>query len=163
MLRKNRFYKNIFFSIVLLNLLSTPIHAQNMTLIPKQNQKSSALNVLNKPLKPCCFQPLTGFFRDGYCHTNMQDVGTHVVCAKVTKEFLEFTKSRGNDLSSPAPQFNFPGLKAGDFWCLCGLRWLEAYEAGVAPPLKLESTNIKVLEYIDLETLKKFHIKKSNK
>ncbi|MFZ9180527.1 MAG: DUF2237 family protein [Rickettsiales bacterium] len=159
--KKTKFYK-IFFTIIIF-LSPTLIHAQNMTIIPKANQKTSALNVLNKPLQPCCFDPLTGFFRDGYCHTNFQDSGTHVVCAQVTTEFLEFTKSRGNNLSSPNPQYNFPGLKAGDFWCLCALRWLEAYEAGFAPKIKLESTNIKALEYIDLEILKKFRLKKKSK
>ena len=164
--KKNRknMIKKILTKILVLVFFSqfpTKIYAQNMTIIPKPNQKSSALNVLKKPLQPCCFDPLTGFFRDGFCHTNMQDTGTHVVCAQVTSEFLEFTKSRGNDLSSPNPQYNFLGLKAGDFWCLCALRWLEAYEAGVAPKIKLESTNIKALEFIDLEILKNNSLKKT--
>ena len=90
-------------------------------------------NILGTELQSCCTEPMTGFFRDGYCNTNQMDQGTHVVCAIMTDEFLEFTKSRGNDLSTPRPEFQFPGLKAGDGWCLCAMRWKEAYEAGVAP------------------------------
>ena len=111
-------------------------------------------NVLGGILQPCCTDPMTGFFRDGSCRTNAQDHGTHVVCAVVTDSFLTFTKSRGNDLITPAPAYRFPGLKAGDGWCLCALRWREAYEAGVAPPVKLEATHEKALEYIPLGALK---------
>lgn len=120
--------------------------------------KASAKNILGTALQPCCTDPMTGFFRDGYCHTNQQDHGTHVVCASVTEEFLQFTKSRGNDLSTPRPEFDFPGLKAGDGWCLCALRWKEAYDAGVAPPIKAESTHEKALELIDAEALQRYYL-----
>lgn len=116
--------------------------------------KSDAKNVLGGELNSCCTDPMTGFFRDGFCHTHEQDVGTHVVCAVMTDEFLDFTRSRGNDLTTPRPEFDFPGLKAGDGWCLCVLRWKEAYEAGVAPPVKLEATHEKALNYVTLEALK---------
>ena len=115
-------------------------------------------NVYGEELQNCCLDPLTGYFRDGFCKTNNQDIGTHVVCAKITDEFLNFTLSRGNDLISSAPQYNFKGLKAGDFWCLCAIRWREAHEAGVAPKINLKATNQKVLEYIDLKTLEKYKI-----
>ena len=102
--------------------------------------------------------PMTGFFRDGYCHTNNMDQGTHVVCAVMTDEFLEFTKSCGNDLSTPRPEYQFPGLKAGDHWCLCVLRWKEAHEEGVAPPIKPEATHEKTLEFIDGIVLEKYYM-----
>lgn len=117
-----------------------------------------AKNVLGGDLEVCCIDPLTGFMRDGYCNTNDMDHGTHVVCAIVTAEFLAFTKARGNDLSTPMPQYQFPGLKPGDGWCLCALRWKEAYIAGFAPPVKLSATHEKVLEYVDLDVLKEFSI-----
>ena len=113
-------------------------------------------NVFGKPLVPCSTAPMTGFYRDGYCKTGDADVGSHVVAAIVTQEFLDFTHSRGNDLQTPRPIYDFPGLKAGDGWCLCALRWREAHEAGVAPPVKLEATHEKALKYIPLETLKKY-------
>jgi uncharacterized protein len=115
-----------------------------------------AKNVLGKPLEQCCTAPMTGFYRDGYCKTGDADTGSHVVAATVTQEFLEFTKSRGNDLQTPRPMYDFPGLKAGDGWCLCALRWREANEAGVAPPIKLEATHEKALKYIPLEILRKY-------
>ncbi|KZN49881.1 DUF2237 family protein [Pseudoalteromonas luteoviolacea] len=117
-----------------------------------------AKNVLGGDLEVCCIDPLTGFMRDGFCNTNDMDHGTHVVCAIVTAEFLAFTKARGNDLSTPAPQYQFPGLKPGDGWCLCALRWKEAYIAGFAPPVKLSATHEKVLEYVDLDVLKEFSV-----
>lgn len=113
-----------------------------------------AKNVLGNELQLCCSDPMTGYFRDGFCNINNMDVGTHVICAIMTDEFLQFTKSRGNNLSSPVPEFNFPGLKAGDGWCLCALRWKEAFKAGVAPAVKLESTHEKALQYISLADLK---------
>jgi uncharacterized protein len=115
-----------------------------------------AKNVLGEPLTQCCTHPMTGFYRDGYCNTGNADAGSHVVAAVVTQEFLEFTKSRGNDLQTPRPFYDFPGLKAGDGWCLCALRWREAHEAGVAPPVKLAATHEKALKYIPLETLEKY-------
>lgn len=112
-----------------------------------------AKNVLGEPLQLCCNNPKTGFYRDGYCHTGPDDAGVHVVCAHMTDEFLEFTKSKGNDLSSPIPAFGFPGLKAGDRWCLCVSRWKEAREAGVAPPVLLSATHEKALQIVSLDQL----------
>ena len=114
----------------------------------------SARNVLGGPLQPCSFDPNTGFFRDGHCHTCAQDHGSHTVCAVMTAEFLAFSKSRGNDLTTPMPQYEFPGLKPGDHWCLCAGRWLEAYEAGKAPRVDLEATNEAALTIVPLEALK---------
>lgn len=111
------------------------------------------LNVLGQPLEPCCFKPLTGFFRDGFCRTNEQDRGSHVICAEVTEQFLQFSLSRGNDLITPLPEFDFPGLKAGDRWCLCALRWKEAWEADVAPPVILASCHQRALHYVPLDVL----------
>ena len=114
----------------------------------------TALNVLGGPLTACSFSPLTGYFRDGCCNTDGNDRGTHVVCAKVTPEFLAFSLERGNDLITPKPEYRFAGLKPGDRWCLCALRWKEAMSAGVAPPVWLEATNAKALELITLEELR---------
>ncbi|WP_265658457.1 DUF2237 family protein [Francisella philomiragia] len=114
---------------------------------------SEQKNVLDGMLKPCCLEPKTGFYRDGFCRTDNHDHGLHVVCAIMTKEFLEYTASRGNDLSTPNLLFDFPGLKAGDKWCLCALRWLEAYQNGVAPEVVLESTNEKTLQVVKKEYL----------
>ncbi len=121
-------------------------------------QDAEAKNVLGKPLEECCTAPLTGFYRDGYCRTGKADSGSHVVAAIVTDEFLEFTKSRGNNLQTARPEYDFPGLKEGDGWCLCALRWKEAEEASVAPPVKLQATHKKALKYIPLETLKKYQV-----
>lgn len=115
---------------------------------------SPARNVLGTELVPCSMDPLTGFFRDGCCNTGPGDRGRHLVCARMTYEFLEFSRSRGNDLVTPHPEFGFPGLKAGDRWCLCAMRWKEAYEAGVAPPVVLESTHQSALEFVTLDQLK---------
>ncbi len=112
-------------------------------------------NVLGGELKCCCLKPLTGFYRDGYCRTGPDDLGRHTVCAILTDEFLEFTLSMGNDLITPRPEFNFPGLKAGDKWCLCVLRWREALEAGVAPPVILEACHESALEFVSLEDLQR--------
>ncbi len=111
-------------------------------------------NVLGGPLAVCGTSPKTGFFRDGCCETGPQDVGSHTVCAVVSEDFLAFTSSRGNDLSTPRPEFNFPGLKPGDRWCLCSGRWQEADEAGVAPPVVLEATHERALAVVDLDRLK---------
>ncbi len=110
-------------------------------------------NVLGSPLVACCHEPLTGFYRDGSCRTGPDDTGTHVVCAIMTTEFLQFTRTRGNDLSTPMPYYNFPGLKPGDRWCLCASRWREAYEHGFAPPVILEATHEKALEMLKFEWL----------
>jgi hypothetical protein len=115
---------------------------------------SDAKNVLGGRLEICCTSPMTGFYRTGTCETGPRDVGTHVICARVTAEFLAFTKSRGNDLTTPAPEHGFPGLKPGDRWCLCATRWREALEAGVAPPVMLAATHEAALRYVSLEDLK---------
>lgn len=115
--------------------------------------KKEIKNVLGSKLQSCCTDPLTGFYRDGYCKTGEQDVGTHVVCAVMTNEFLEYTKAKGNDLSTPRPEWQFPGLKAGDTWCLCITRWIEAVKADKAPKVVLEATHKSALEYTDFETL----------
>ena len=113
-----------------------------------------ARNVLGGELEPCSADPLTGYFRDGCCHTDVTDIGRHVVCARVTDDFLRFSVAQGNDLVTPRPRFSFPGLKDGDQWCLCATRWLEAREAGVAPPVVLEATHVSALEIIPLELLR---------
>ncbi|NCN04029.1 MAG: DUF2237 domain-containing protein [Spirochaetales bacterium] len=112
-----------------------------------------SINVFGDPLQSCCKEPITGFYRDGFCRTDETDQGSHVVCAVMTEEFLAFTKSRGNDLSTPIPMFQFPGLRPGDRWCLCALRWKEALVAGHAPPVILESTNYRALSYVSIEDL----------
>ncbi len=115
---------------------------------------SMAKNVLGGELEVCGKDPVTGFYRDGCCHTGGQDAGLHVVCAVMTERFLEFTRARGNDLSTPRPQWGFAGLKSGDRWCLCVSRWVEAYEAGVAPPVVLAATHMSALEFVELEVLR---------
>jgi uncharacterized protein (DUF2237 family) len=117
------------------------------------DRPSSARNVLGGPLAPCCEDPVTGFFRDGYCHTGPQDAGSHTVCARVTADFLAFSRRRGNDLSTPRPEYEFPGLKPGDRWCVCAARWREAEEAGVAPPVVLAATHEKALAVVALDAL----------
>lgn len=112
-------------------------------------------NVLGTPLVPCSYDPLTGFFRDGCCKTDAHDHGSHVICARVTQEFLVYSLQRGNDLMTPQPEFRFTGLKAGDRWCLCANRWKEALAAGVAPPVVLECTHEKALEFVSIEDLRK--------
>jgi len=112
-------------------------------------------NVFGEELETCSTNPMTGFYRDGCCRTDAQDLGMHVVCTEVTEEFLEFSKTTGNDLSTPNPDFDFPGLKPGDRWCLCALRWKEALDNDVAPPVVLTSTHESVLEVIPLEDLKR--------
>jgi len=114
---------------------------------------AGAKNVLGEELATCGRDPVTGFYRDGCCNTGPDDAGLHLVCARVTAEFLEFSASRGNDLTTPNPMFGFQGLQPGDRWCLCVLRWKEALEAGVAPPVVLEATHISSLEFVDLEDL----------
>ena len=118
--------------------------------------KDNKLNVLGTALIACCEDPATGYFRDGFCRTIQEDSGTHVVCAIVTQDFLEYTKSRGNDLSTPIPNWSFPGLTAGSKWCLCITRWLEAERAGKAPWVVLEATHQKALDYTTLGLLKKY-------
>ena len=116
------------------------------------------LNVLGEPLAACSERPLTGFFRDGCCNTAPEDVGLHTVCTRVTAEFLEFSKARGNDLSTPMPEFGFPGLKPGDQWCLCAARWQEALDAGAAPKVVLQATHAATLRVVKLADLKAYAI-----
>ena len=120
--------------------------------------KDSSLNVFGGPLMVCGTNPLTGAFRNGCCDTGQLDSGTHTVCAIVTNDFLSFSKDKGNDLTRPYPLYNFPGLVAGDRWCLCVLRWLEAFRAGVAPKIILDACHQKTLDYVSLDTLKKYAI-----
>lgn len=114
-----------------------------------------SLNVFGEPLQPCSEAPKTGFFRDGCCNTNENDVGLHTVCIEVTTEFLEYSRFRGNDLSTAVPEYGFPGLKPGNKWCLCALRWLEAYQNEMAPKIVLASTHQRATDIIPLELLKK--------
>ena len=120
-----------------------------------------ALNVLGSALVPCSYDPLTGFYRDGCCKTDEHDAGSHVICAKVTQEFLDFSVNAGNDLSTPRPQYRFVGLKAGDRWCLCARRWQEAFQAGLAPPVVLESTHERALDFVTLAQLQTCALAKS--
>ena len=112
-----------------------------------------ARNVLGSELVPCSYDPLTGYFRDGCCNTDASDRGSHVVCAVVTDEFLEYSKSRGNDLSTPRPEYRFAGLRDGDRWCLCAMRWREALSEGIAPEVVLECSHEKALDFVSLEHL----------
>ena len=119
---------------------------------------NSDKNVLGTELQICCTSPMTGFFRTGVCVTGSQDCGTHVVCARMTAEFLAFTKSQGNDLSAPVPGSSFPGLNPGDKWCLCASRWKQALDAGVAPPVDLMATHEKAIEFVSLADLQQHEI-----
>ncbi|MCU0450572.1 MAG: DUF2237 domain-containing protein [Bernardetiaceae bacterium] len=110
-------------------------------------------NVLGGPLKVCCLNPRTGFYRTGKCETGPQDLGSHTVCARVTEEFLTFSKAVGNDLSTPRPEYDFPGLQPGDGWCVCAARWKQAFDAGYAPPVDLEATHERALEVVPLSQL----------
>jgi uncharacterized protein (DUF2237 family) len=118
-----------------------------------------AQNVLGGELQPCSYNPLTGFFRDGCCNTGADDLGVHTVCIRASEEFLSFSASVGNDLSTPHPEHGFTGLSPGDQWCLCASRWQEAFEAGVAPPVVLESTHASTLEWVQLSDLALFAVK----
>jgi len=119
---------------------------------------ADATNVLGGPLQPCSVEPRTGFYRDGCCNTGPEDLGLHVVCTQVTAEFLEFSAEQGNDLSTPMPEFGFPGLKPGDRWCVCAGRWREALDAGVAPPVVLAATHEETLAVVTLDDLKQHAI-----
>ena len=116
----------------------------------------ASINVLGEPLVPCSEDPVTGFFRDGKCNTCEEDVGSHTVCIEVSEKFLDFSRFRGNDLSTPAPEFGFPGLRPGDSWCLCAARWKEAHDNNIAPRVYLTKTHINALEVVPLEQLRKF-------
>ncbi|MBK8162110.1 MAG: DUF2237 domain-containing protein [Gammaproteobacteria bacterium] len=117
--------------------------------------KEASINVFGEPLESCSENPMTGFFRDGCCNTSVQDTGSHTVCILTTKEFLEYSRFRGNDLSTPMPQHGFPGLQPGDQWCLCAARWLEAYHQGMAPKVYLKRTHRRALDIVPLELLRK--------
>jgi uncharacterized protein (DUF2237 family) len=117
-----------------------------------------SVNVFGEALVGCSDRPVTGFFRDGCCNTSSDDVGSHTVCVEVTRDFLEFSRFRGNDLSTPRPEFQFPGLKPGDRWCLCAARWLEAHQNGMAPRVVLKGTHERALEIVSLDLLKKFAV-----
>ncbi len=146
----SKIMKTVIFLLFL--LYTTAMKAQN------ESVKTQAQNVLGEPLQVCSVDPLTGYFRDGYCHTNLRDYGTHVVSAVMTDEFLTYTATCGNDLTTPNAKFSFPGLKPGDRWCLCISRWVEAERAGVAPPVHLESTEISALKFTTLDKLKEYAI-----
>lgn len=120
--------------------------------------RGNQLNVLGGPLLTCSDEPVTGFFRDGCCNTSEDDFGSHTICVVLTEEFLAYSKAAGNDLSTPRPEFDFPGLKAGQRWCLCAARWVEAYRVGKAPKVSLNSTNQAALEIVPLELLKQHAI-----
>jgi hypothetical protein len=113
----------------------------------------SAKNVLGTPLELCSLDPVTGFYRDGCCNTGADDMGLHLVCIKATADFLEFSRAVGNDLSTPIPEYQFPGVKPGDRWCLCVQRWKQALKAGMAPPVHVNATHMSALEFVDLEQL----------
>lgn len=116
-------------------------------------ERLAARNVLGEPLRPCGYDPLTGWFRDGCCHSDAQDLGSHLICARMTLAFLNFQFERGNDLITPRPELRFAGLQPGDRWCVCALRWLEAHEAGCAPPVVLECTHARALDHVPLAWL----------
>lgn len=126
---------------------------KKIDILKGSSHKAGQLNVFGNDLELCCLKPVTGVYRDGFCNTGNNDIGTHTVCAIVNDEFLLFSKKRGNDLTIDIPIYNFTGLKAGDKWCLCALRWVEAYNNGCAPKLLLESTNIRTLDFVSLEKL----------
>lgn len=125
--------------------------------VPAMNiEMDESVNVFGEPLETCSDSPRTGFFRDGCCNTNDSDVGSHTVCIQATREFLEYSRFRGNDLSTPVPQYNFPGVQPGDRWCLCAARWLEAYGQGMAPKVYLRRTHRRALDIVPLELLRRF-------
>ncbi len=117
-----------------------------------------SVNVLGEPLVTCGENPMTGFFRDGKCNTCNEDTGSHTVCIEATKEFLEYSRFRGNDLTTPIPEFGFKGIRPGDSWCLCAARWLEAYESNMAPRIHLTRTHVKALDIVPIELLKKYAV-----
>ena len=122
------------------------------------DEADEPVNVFGLPIESCSDRPLTGFFRDGCCNTSESDLGSHTVCVEATADFLEFSRAKGNDLSTPHPELGFPGLKPGDRWCICAARWLEAYEAGRAPKVRLSSTHRRALEIVPLEYLREHAI-----
>ena len=121
-------------------------------------KKKESINVFGTQLETCCNDPKTGFFRNGLCDTCKEDIGVHTVCILATEKFLNFSKSAGNDLSTPRPELQFPGVNPGDRWCLCAIRWKEAYDKGMAPPVFLESTHIDTLKLVDLNLLQQYAV-----
>jgi uncharacterized protein len=126
--------------------------------VANEGNRDASINVLGERLEVCSLQPMTGFYRDGCCDTSREDIGSHTVCVVMTEEFLEFSRSRGNDLSTPVPEYGFPGLKRGDRWCLCAPRWREALEAGRAPRVVLRATHAGALKDCSLADLKRFAV-----
>ena len=149
-------YNNLNITFTLLVVLQME---KQINILKETSHKVGQLNVFGNDLELCCSSPVTGVYRDGFCNTDINDIGTHTVCAIVTDEFLLFSKKTGNDLTRDIPIYNFKGLKAGDKWCLCALRWVEAYNNGCAPKLLLESTNIRTLDFVSLEKLIKHQAK----
>lgn len=139
-------------------MLAAPIHRAKPDALDGTSVQCQpmAKNVLGKDLQPCSVDPVTGWLRDGCCNTGPGDEGLHLVCVRVTAEFLAFSKAVGNDLSTPMPQYHFPGLRPGDQWCLCMSRWVQAFDAGVAPKVVLEATHISALEFVSLEQLQEY-------
>ncbi len=127
--------------------------ATGQVLVEDLTKNRQAKNLLNQAIEPCCFSPKTGYFRDGYCHFDEDDYGVHLICAVMTDEYLNYSKSQGNDLITPIPERRFPGLKAGDKWCLCVSRWEEAYRVGVAPKIDIHSTHHRVSEMLSMDLL----------
>lgn len=127
-------------------------------MMPDRPEPAPSVNVLGEPLKLCSEAPLTGFFRDAHCNTCAEDTGAHTVCAVMTAEFLAFSKYVGNDLSTPRPEFNFPGLKPGDQWCLCAARFLQAHDEGCAPDVRLDSTHARTLDVVPLRILREYAV-----
>ena len=126
------------------------------------SKKNEIVNIFGDTIEACCHDPVTGYFRDGFSNTVEHDFGSHVVCAEITEDFLLFSKSQGNDLSTPRPELDFPGLKEGDRWCLCALRWKEAYDAGVAPRVFLESCHLQALSFVTKEQLEECAVNRLN-
>lgn len=140
-------------AVTLCVLIGLSICMKENSTIDNEQKK---LNVLGTELKSCCQDPMTGFYRDGHCRTGPQDYGTHIICAEMTSDFLNYSAGCGNDLITPRPEYHFPGLKPGDRWCLCISRWMEAERAGVAPPVSLSATHSSALDYVDIKILKKY-------
>lgn len=161
-MRKTHFHLQIIVSLLWENILKNNNCFNNSQLrflsywVVWKKYITMAKNVLWTELQPCCFSPLTWWHRDGFCNTDADDLGSHTICIMATKEFLEFSKLSGNDLSTPKLEYGFPGVQPGDFWCLCAPRWAEALEAWCAPPVRIQSCHERCLEYVSLEDLHKY-------